>query len=407
MPKIRVLVVDDSVVVRRLVSTVLDDDPDIEVVGTASNGELALAKLAALSPDLVTLDIEMPVMDGLTTLRHIRAANARIPVIMFSTLTERAATATLDALAAGASDYVTKPANQGSVPQSLEAVRNQLVPKVKALCGAALERSRSLAARQGTPAPLRLRTLTPPLRPATTSVPSTRAALGSGGPLRPGSARPVRTRAVSTGFDVVAIGSSTGGPDALAAVLPALGAGLRLPVVIVQHMPALFTRLFAERLDRVCPAPVREAVHGQLVRAGEVLIAPGDYHLRLRRDRDGVRVTLDQAPPENFCRPSVDVMLESVVGAYRARVLAVILTGMGHDGLRGAELVVDAGGTLVAQDQQSSVVWGMPGAVVGAGLTDLVLPLTELAATLPAMAQGRSALTTGRHGPRTTSGAAS
>lgn len=346
--RVKVLVVDDSVVVRRLVSDVLAADPRIEVVGTAANGKVALAKIPLLNPDLITLDIEMPVMDGLETLVELRKDYPLLPVVMFSTLTARGANATLDALERGANDYVTKPANVGSVTASMEAVRAQLVPRILALC------NRAVAA-PGLPVP--------PL-PAARRL--------------PGAQR-------SSRVDAVAIGVSTGGPDALARVLPALPADLPVPVVVVQHMPPVFTRQFADRLDVRCGLRVSEAAAGDAVVAGRVLVAPGDFHLRVHRSvQEGGRVVaaLDQGTPENYCRPAVDVMFRSVVEQYGAHVLGVVLTGMGHDGARGAAEIVAAGGTVIAQDEATSVVWGMPGAVVSAGLAARVLPIDRIAAAI-------------------------
>jgi two-component system, chemotaxis family, protein-glutamate methylesterase/glutaminase len=338
---IRVMVVDDSVVVRRLVSDVLSADPRIEVVGTAANGKVALAKIPQLNPDLITLDVEMPVMDGLETLVELRRSYPRLPVVMFSTLTERGATATLDALERGADDYVTKPANVGSVTESMAAVRAELVPKIIGLCG------RRLLGRAPVPAST---------RPLATSVPKPEA------------------RA-----DVVAIGVSTGGPDALTQVLTALPSDLPVPVVVVQHMPPVFTKQFADRLDAKCEIRVSEAVSGELLEPGHALVAPGDFHLRVHRRGDQVRVGLDQGTPENYCRPAVDVLFRSVAQAYGRNVLGLVLTGMGSDGARGAGVVAQAGGSVYVQDEPTSVVWGMPGSVVAAGLADKVLPLREVA----------------------------
>ncbi len=357
MPPIRVLVVDDSVVVRRLVSDVLAGDPDIDVVGSASNGRIALTKIEQLRPDLVTFDIEMPIMDGVTAVRALRASGSRVPVIMFSTLTDRGAAATLDALEAGASDYVTKPASAASLAASLEQVRDVLVPKIKALCprrGAA--RSTLPPSRPGLP---------PAARPAPTSA-----------PLRPA---PAPRRRSEGPVQVLAIGCSTGGPDALTKVLTGLPADLPVPVVVVQHMPPVFTRQFAARLDRNLPLTVVEAAGGELLKPGHVYIAPGDYHLRLVARGMGVTTALDQGEPENFCRPAVDVLFASVAATYRGDVLGVVLTGMGQDGKRGAKLLLDAGGSVIVQDEATSVVWGMPGSVAGAGLADEILPLGDLA----------------------------
>lgn len=341
MTKIRVLVVDDSALVRRLVTTALSGAADIEVAGVARDGLEAVRMVDELRPDVVTLDIEMPNLDGLGALTRIRDKHARLPVIMFSTLTERGATATLDALSRGASDYVTKPSNTGQIADGIAAVRDQLVPRIRALAG--------------------LRKLTP----------------GAGGPVvrreRPVSAPPAGP------VSALLIGCSTGGPDALARLLPRLPGDLGIPVLVVQHMPPVFTAMLAQRLDKVSQLSVREATEGDEVRPGEVLIAPGDFHLRVRRGAGAVRVTLDQGPQENFCRPAVDVMFRSALEVWGGSALATVLTGMGQDGLAGARLLAGAGARVLAQDEDSSVVWGMPGAVASAGIADDVLPLEALA----------------------------
>jgi two-component system chemotaxis response regulator CheB len=342
--QIRVMVVDDSVVVRKIVTDVLSADPMIHVVGTAPNGRLAVAKLEQLKPDLITMDIEMPDMNGIEAVRAIRATRSRVPIIMFSTLTERGASATLDALSAGANDYVTKPANVGSVAQSMESVRQQLIPKIKALTGRPMSSG---------PAPVAA---------------------------APVAARPPapRTRAPKEPA-VLVIGSSTGGPEALSKVLPLLPAALPVPVLVVQHMPPVFTRQFAQRLDRLCALTVVEAGDGTPLVPGTVHIAPGDFHLTVGTSGTARRTALNQAPPENFCRPAVDVLFRSAVAAYDGAVLGVVLTGMGSDGRIGAGQIRDAGGTVIAQDQATSVVWGMPGAVTQAGFADEVVPLGRVA----------------------------
>jgi two-component system chemotaxis response regulator CheB len=341
MPRIRVLVVDDAVVVRRIVTDVLSADPDIEVVGAAANGRVALEKLPQLAPDLITLDLEMPEMDGLETLVELRKTHPRLPVIMFSTLTERGATSTLDALACGASDYVTKPANVGSVTLAQERIREELIPKIRALCGRVT-------------------------RPAVVAAP-TRAVARPGLPVR---------------VDVLAIGVSTGGPNALAEVIPALPEEFPVPIVIVQHMPPVFTKFLADRLSASSRLTVREGEEGGALTPGTVWVAPGNHHMTLCPDGTQVRLALNQEAAENSCRPAVDPLFRSVARLYGNRALALVLTGMGQDGLRGAEEIHRAGGQVLVQDEASSVVWGMPGAVAAAGLADLVLPLDRLAGEL-------------------------
>jgi two-component system chemotaxis response regulator CheB len=353
------MVVDDSVVVRKIVTDVLSADPGIEVVGTAVNGRIAVGKLEQLKPDLVTMDIEMPEMNGIEAVRAIRAGqggreHSRVPIVMFSTLTERGASATLDALAAGANEYVTKPANVGSVGQSMESVREQLIPKIKALTGRPLT--------QG---------------PARVAAPPPRPALPRIGPGK----KPA----------VLVIGSSTGGPEALAKVLPQLPASLPVPVLVVQHMPPVFTRQFAQRLDRLCPLRIVEATDGVLLAPGTVHLAPGDHHLVVRSTPRGPQTGLNQGPPENFCRPAVDPLFRSAVTAFDGAVLSVVLTGMGSDGRNGAGEIRAAGGTVLVQDQSSSVVWGMPGAVSQAGYADEVLPLDRVSDAIVRHLSGFSA----------------
>jgi two-component system chemotaxis response regulator CheB len=336
VPKIRILVVDDAVVFRRMVTEELNADPALEVVGTAANGRIALAKLPQVNPDLVILDIEMPELDGLATLREIRKTYPKLPVIMFSALTERGAAATLDALALGATDYFAKPAAAGGLDASLRVIRDELVPEIKALCGRG---------------------------PAPAVIPA------------PPGAGPARTGPV----EVVAIGTSTGGPNALAEVFAGLPADLPVPVVLVQHMPPMFTRLLAERLSAEHPVKVEEGRSGELLRPAHAWIAPGDHHMIVVRDAGRDRILLHQDPPENSCRPAADVLFRSVARAFGPAALAVVLTGMGQDGLRGCEAIREAGGQVIAQDEATSVVWGMPGFVARAGLADRVLPLAMIA----------------------------
>ena len=342
--RIRVLIVDDSVVIRRLVAQALSEDPALEIVGAVSNGALALARIAQTNPDVVTLDVEMPEMDGIEMLRRLRPENVRPRVVMFSTLTERGAAATLDALALGADDYVTKTANGGSLDRSLASLRDELIPKVKQFF--------SLS------------------QPAS--------ATPTGRPAAAGSPRPVIQRSTAGLAKVLAIGVSTGGPTALGLIVPQVPADFPIPILIVQHMPALFTRLLAERLQASTPLKVEEAAEGTVVTAGKILIARGDFHMRLRKNGKDLVIGLDQLPPENSCRPAVDVLFRSVGETYGSAAIGVILTGMGQDGLRGTQVLKAAGGFMIAQDEASSVVWGMPGSVVAAGLADSVVPLENV-----------------------------
>jgi two-component system chemotaxis response regulator CheB len=348
VPKIRVLIVDDAVTFRRLVADELNRDPALEVVGTASNGHIALARMTQVNPDVVILDVEMPEMDGLTTLKILRKTYPRLPVIMFSALTMRGAEATLDALAAGATDYFTKPASAEGLEGSLEVIREALIPQIKVLCERSVRDTR-------------LET------PIARSPPSH--ALGL----------PHVLRQVPGPVQVLAVGTSTGGPNALAELFRRLPANFPVPIVIVQHMPPMFTRLLAERLSVECPIPVEEASSGAVLQPGKAWIAPGDYHMVVIRDGRQVRLQLHQDPPENSCRPAVDVLLRSLAQTYGPNSLSVILTGMGQDGLRGCNHIREAGGQIVVQDEASSVVWGMPGSVARAGLADRIMPLALIA----------------------------
>ena len=342
MPKIRVLVVDDAVVVRQLVSKILEPEPDIEVVGTAAHGKIALARIPELNPDVIILDVEMPEMDGLEVLEALQEKHPHIRVIMFSTLTKRGGVATLDALARGASTYVTKPSNVRDLAAAMEQVREQLVPKIKTF--GAMEKR-----------------LHPASKPARPSKPIRRA-------------RPAKREPVSA----VAIGVSTGGPNALHDLIPLFPSDFPVPLLIVQHMPPVFTKLLADRLDTKAKILVREAVPGTAVTPGTAWIAAGGYHMEVERCRQGVCLHTHEGTPENSCRPSVDVLFRSVVNVYGGGTLAVVLTGMGRDGLRGCEVISEAGGRILAQDEASSVVWGMPGFVADAGLADRILPLNQI-----------------------------
>ncbi len=341
--KIRVLVVDDSVVIRRLVTHALSEDSQIEVVGAAPNGAIALQRILQLKPDVVTLDIEMPEMNGLEALRQIRKQHPAIRVIMFSTLTERGAAVTLEALSLGASDYVTKAANVGSLEQSMLSLRSELVPKIRQFFRIARDGKKPSPASVAKPGP----------------APSPR----------------VRFSGALNARKIVAIGVSTGGPNALAEVMPMFPKDFGLPIVIVQHMPPLFTRLLAERLDGISQIRVEEAKEISELEPGKALIAAGGSHMRVQKSGNRFVATRDDGPPVNSCRPAVDVLFNSVAEMFGGAAIVAMLTGMGADGLRGTEALAGKGAYVVAQDEASSVVWGMPGAVVKAGLANATVDL--------------------------------
>jgi two-component system, chemotaxis family, protein-glutamate methylesterase/glutaminase len=344
MAPLRILVVDDSVVIRRVLAETLSQDPELEVIGVAGDGRIALAKIAQMHPDLITLDIEMPVMNGLEALAEIRKLHPKLPVIMFSTLTERGAEATLDALSLGASDYATKPSNSGSTEKAIAAIREELVPKIKALC--------------------QIRT------PSRLSLPQAVKMAP-----RPRMAGPRR-------IDIVAIGTSTGGPNALAEVLPRIPRDFPVPIAVVQHMPPIFTRQLAERLSNHSEISVEEGSAKVRLIPGHAWIAPGNFHMTVERAGTTTILELNQGPPEHSCRPAVDVLFRSVAAAYGARVLGVVMTGMGSDGVLGAKRIREGGGEIIVQDEASSVVWGMPGLTYGAGQADGVYPLLQLASEI-------------------------
>jgi two-component system, chemotaxis family, protein-glutamate methylesterase/glutaminase len=351
---IRVLVVDDSAFMRRVVSDAIGAESDMELIGTAVNGLDALVKIEQLQPDVVTLDVEMPEMDGLTALRHLMARYPR-PVVMLSSLTQAGAVTTVRALTIGAVDFVGKPS--GAISLDFHRVREELVQKIRAAARAKVRGSAVGARVSALPV---ARSVTPPLVLST-------------GP---------RPLAFGTPFDrLVVIGSSTGGPRALGTVVPELPNDGRTAYLIVQHMPAGFTRSLAERLDSMTELSVREAESGTHLAAGTILVAPGDYHLRV-----GPRaaIQLDQEPKVHGVRPSVDVTLYSVAPHFGSRTVAAILTGMGSDGAAGAAAVRTAGGLVIAEDESTCVVYGMPRAVVERGGADRVAPLEQVA---PAIAQ--------------------
>jgi two-component system chemotaxis response regulator CheB len=357
--RIRILIVDDSAVMRSLLRSVVSSDATLEVAGTAADGASALNSLSLNRPDLILLDVEMPVMDGLVTLKELRRQGHKMPVIMCSSLTQRGASVTIEALAGGASDYVTKPAGQSGREAAMRALAQDLLPKIHALT------------KTSTNSPQ----YSSPLGPRPVFPGATRSPLFS--PLAQAQSAPYKQQPISSVPTVLAIGVSTGGPAALDVLLPMLPASFALPVLIVQHMPELFTRLNGRCSLRVC-----EAAEADPVCAGTIYIARGNWHLEAMTapiSSAPPTLHLTQGPPENHCRPAVDVLFRSVAKLYGSGVLAVVLTGMGSDGTHGCRTIREQVGTVLAQDEASSTVWGMPGAVTNAGLAHKVLPLAAIA----------------------------
>ncbi|PWR18396.1 protein-glutamate methylesterase/protein-glutamine glutaminase [Zavarzinia aquatilis] len=369
---LRAMIVDDSAVIRGMVARWLTAEPDIEVVATAPNGAMAIRQLARVAPEVIVLDVEMPEMDGLTALPEILRLACNAKVLMSSTLTRAGAEISLKALSLGAADYLAKPSSTRET-NAVEAFRRDLVDKVRAL-GAAVRRHRG-----------RSRPETAPVSaPAAATVVATEprvSRLSPSAPIVTRPAGPIRPQ-------LLAIGSSTGGPQALATLLGPLASRLDVPILITQHMPATFTAIMAEHLTKATGVPAAEGRDGEMVQGRRIYVAPGGFHMVVERQGMNRVLRLNTEPPENFCRPSVDPMLRSVAAAYGAASLVVILTGMGQDGLNGSRAVVEAGGTIIAQDEASSVVWGMPGAVAGAGLCSAVLPLGEIGATVERLLRG-------------------
>lgn len=338
---VRVMVVDDSALYRRAITDVLSGDANIQVLTSAPNGAIALEKIPQNPPDLITLDMEMPEVDGLQTLRELKNRYPEIKTIVFSHLTEKGAELTLQALELGAIDFVTKPSSSGSLEQSLANIRRSLLPKVIEFSRAEL-RSRAAA------------------RPARTDIPAP---------------TPV-TRLARR--EVIVIGISTGGPNSLMAFFEQIPKNLHQPILIVQHMPAIFTRKLAEQLSRVGTVPAHEAVDGEPIVGGNAYIAPGDFHMEVISHSFQPHIHVFQGPQENYCRPAVDVLFRSVAEHYGKKAVGVIMTGMGKDGLEGSKVMKAAGAPIIAQDEASSVVWGMPRFIVENNMADAVAPLDTM-----------------------------
>jgi two-component system chemotaxis response regulator CheB len=352
--KIRVMLVDDSAIIRGMNARILSRAGEVEIVASLANGELAVARMDQGDIDVIVLDIEMPVMDGLTAIPLLLKKDRKVKILMSSTLTQRGAEVSFRAMNLGAADFIAKPTADADATAeggtSIEEYRREIVAKTLNLGKAALkQRARALAAAKREAA-------------------------------APAPARPVlaldATRAAPK---VIAIGSSTGGPQALLQVFRELDKGIRCPILITQHMPAHFTEILAKHIDGASAMPCREAKDGDLLEPGQVYVAPGDFHMTVHADGVRHRVALNQDPPENFCRPAVDPLFRSIAETFGKSALCVVLTGMGRDGASGAEVVAEAGGCVIAQDEETSVVWGMPGATYKTGVCSALLPISKVA----------------------------
>lgn len=351
--KIRVMLVDDSAVIRGLYDRALSADGGIEIVITASNGEMAISMLPKNPVDIIILDVEMPIMDGITALPQLLAIAPNTRIIMASTLTKRNAEMSLRAMELGASDYIAKPSSKE--PEEVNTFYTTLISKIKALAPRGGATAVTATSRAAAPAPRTYEAVATP-------------------------AAPVRQITQPPLTHALAIACSTGGPQALLQIFREFnGIKLRTPVFITQHMPANFTTILADHIAKASGHPCREAVDDEQVQPGHIYLAPGDFHMTVKRVDGGSRISLNQNPPENFCRPSADPMLKSLAKIYGDKLLVAVLTGLGADGARGASEVVAHGGTVVAQDEATCVVYGMPRAVVEAKLTSAVFPLPAVA----------------------------
>jgi two-component system chemotaxis response regulator CheB len=345
MIKSSILIVDDSAVVRRILSLALSKHANFNIAGTSTNGVEAIQFIKDKKPDLVLLDVEMPIMDGITALKEIRKFNPHIPIIIFSSLTQKGAATTIDALTNGASDYVAKPSNMADIEMAMQSIDQILIPKINSL----LQRDVHIA-----------------ISPQVTKPPAPQAAIfqKQSDPLKK--------------IHAVCIGVSTGGPAALNTLFKAWQRPFSVPIFIVQHMPPKFTDLLAQRLSEIGVIPVDEPYDGQEALPGRAYIAPGGMHMGLKRKGTQVFIEVHDGPLENSCRPSVDVLFRSAAAVYGDHLLAVVLTGMGSDGMLGAAEIRKNHGYVIAQDENSSVVWGMPGAVIKANLAQKIISLDQV-----------------------------
>lgn len=348
LPKIKVMLVDDSAVIRGFITKILESEPDIAVVASCPNGQVAVSTILSADPDIIILDVEMPVMDGIAAIPELLQKDPKARIVMCSTLTTQNGSTTLKAMSLGAIDCIAKPTSVKDI-YGQDDFKTTLLSKVRLITG---------TARRGT------------LRPAPTAVAKPA--------LHPHLNKVVTLRPANEGWagkpSIVAIGSSTGGPNALFKVLKHCG-GFDIPIVITQHMPPTFTRILAEHIQSQTGIPAFEASEKMPLEGGKIYVAQGGLHMLVAPDKT---LHLDDGPLENFCRPAVDPMLRSLIPVYKDRILTVILTGMGQDGMRGSQDIAQAGGRVIAQDEASSVVWGMPGATALSGVCSAVLPLDEI-----------------------------
>ncbi|MES1989889.1 MAG: chemotaxis response regulator protein-glutamate methylesterase [Pseudomonadota bacterium] len=362
----RVMVVDDSSIVRGIVTRTLEAAPRIKVVASVANGAQAIKMLAGIECDVIVLDIEMPELDGISALPQLLAINPNVKIIMSSTLTRRGAEISLKAISLGAADYVAKPSsNIGAA----DAFRAELLGKVQAY-GARARLARVVR--------------TPAKTAVGVEAPALAARIGGVAPSGPLTLR----KSVIEKPSIIAIGASTGGPQALSEVLKNLGHGVTQPIVITQHMPPTFTAILAEHMNRYAGRPAAEAVDGEVLQGGRIYVAPGGLHMLFEAVGAQTVVRLNDGPMENSCKPAVDPMFRSLSDIFKKKLFTVILTGMGYDGLKGAKYAIEAGAALIAQDQASSIVWGMPGAVAQAGLCNAVLPLAQIGQAIGRVARG-------------------
>lgn len=371
---VRVMVVDDSVVARGLISRWIDEDASLSVVASHRNGRLAVDDVVRSSPDVVVLDVEMPEMDGLTALPLLLKAKPGLVVVMASTLTRRNAEISLKCLSLGAADYVPKPESNAGVTTSVD-FRNEIVDKVRTLGS----RARSRAGR-------------PVSQPGTAPAPQARASAPAITSVRPAAATPGKYQLrpyASVPPRLLVIGSSTGGPQALTKLFGEIGKSIvNIPVLVTQHMPPTFTTILAEHLTKASGRRAAEGVHGEPLMPGRIYVAPGGKHMVIGKQGGDTVVELNDLPPVNFCKPAVDPMFQSAVPLFGAAILGVVLTGMGHDGAAGAKTIVGGGGSVIAQDEETSVVWGMPGAVAQAGAACEILPLDAIGPKIVRILQG-------------------